>query len=132
MRWKDLPADGAPGDAGASGLRRGEWEALRQRLERLPEGHPSALDDEEPEAEDQEADPAAESGGRSDADDSARQRPADREPGEAASQPRRGAAGASRARESDGRGAVAGARREPYRPWFASGEPAQPWFTGNE
>lgn len=132
MRWTDLPAEGGPGDAGASGLRRGEWEALRQRLERLPEGHPSSPDDEELDDEEQDADPAARSAGQTDADDRGRDRPAAPERGQAGSRPRPGAVGASRAGASDGPGTVPPAGREPYRPWFTSGESPQPWFAGDE
>jgi hypothetical protein len=131
MRWTDLPAEGGPGDAGASGLRRGEWEALRQRLERLPEGHPSSPDDEELDDEELDADPEARSAGQADADDNDRDRPADPERGQAGSRPRRGAAG-SRAGEGDRHGTVPATGREPYRPWFTTGESPEPWFAGDE
>jgi hypothetical protein len=132
MRWTDLPADGSPGDGGASGLRRGEWEALRQRLERLPAGHPSAPDDEESEDEEQDVDPAARSSRPADADDSDRDRPADPERRPAGGRPPQGADGEPRTGASDSHRTAPAARHAPYRPWFASGESPQPWFTGDE
>jgi hypothetical protein len=105
MRWTDLPPDRDPADAGASVLPRGEWEDLRERLERLPPGHPSRPGDE--------ADPDEHRAASSTADpDRTEGDPAD----EGGSPGRRGVMD----NESG--------RREPYRPWFSEGEPPQPWF----
>jgi hypothetical protein len=127
MRWTDLPRDRefAGGRDDAPVLQRGEWEDLKQRLERLPAGHPSSLDyedraDEDRADEDRAADARADeepadvggdkSGGRG------RQTGPDRR-----ASPGRHEAGSARGPE----------RREPYRPWFASGESPEPWFSGD-
>ena len=111
MRWTDLPADREPADAGASWQPRGEWEDLRQRLERLPAGHPSRPEaPSTPEADEGEGDGAA--SGRGSADE--------------AGQVRRDGAG-RRAAGDLGKATAAG-RGEPYRPWFTAGESPQPWF----
>ena len=48
MRWTDVPPEGGPADDGDRPvLRRGDWEDLKRRLERLPPGHPSSPPDEE-------------------------------------------------------------------------------------
>jgi len=124
MRWTDLPPDREPADAdaGASVPSRGEWDDLRQRLERLPPGHPSRPGDEgEGQAEDRadqdradqgRADERGSPGWRGVTDDEAGRH---REPGGH--------------RERDAGGAAIPGRREPYRPWFTAGESPEPWFT---
>ena len=137
MRWTDLPADGGAADARASALQRAEWQQLRQRLERLPAGHPSSPDDDGPEAQapdddGPEADVLDDDRGTAGlkpagADDRGRERPGDRGRGPGSGRPGRGD---SPSRPGGDSQPLAGAGpREPYRPWFASGEPAEPWFT---
>jgi hypothetical protein len=122
MRWKDLPAEDGPADRGDSPvLRRGDWEDLKQRLESLPPGHPSAPDDDAAETDDDE--------------NQEPDRPGNGEAGERRDhEPDPGRGGAGR---RDGRGgsdapsgaeAGAGSRPEPYRPWFASSDSSEPWF----
>jgi hypothetical protein len=111
-------------------LRRGEWDDLRQRLERLPAGHPSSPDDE----------------ARADADDEARDgqaRADEARPDESAADERAEPDGRPDRREGTGRGgrsgrgghdagsAAADGQREPYQPWFASGESPEPWFSAD-
>jgi hypothetical protein len=86
-------------------VQRGEWEDLKQRLERLPAGHPSSLDDEDP------ADEGWAEGDRADED-------------------RADSAVGQSARHEAGR-RPGPDRREPYRPWFASGDSADPWFSAD-
>ena len=112
MRWTDLPRDREPADDREGPVvQRGEWEDLKQRLERLPPGHPSSLDDEDPADED----------------------PADEDGAGDQSAGRGGRAGPDRpARPAGGHeaGRLPGPdRREPYRPWFASGDSSEPWFS---
>jgi hypothetical protein len=117
MRWTDLPPDRDPADADASVLRRGEWEDLRQRLERLPPGHPSRPGDEadpdERRAASSTADPDGHRAALSTADPD---RTEDDRADEGGSPGRRGVMD-----KEPG-------RREPYRPWFSEGESPQPWF----
>jgi hypothetical protein len=146
MRWTDLPPDSGPADGRASALPRGEWEELRRRLERLPEGHPSRPDDD--------ADPTAveELAGEDAADkDLAEGRgglPERREPSDSG-RPDSGRAPPGEAKPLDAQRRVQGSRsadaghakpgglgelsghgeREPYRPWFTGGESPEPWFT---
>jgi hypothetical protein len=125
MRWTDQPPDPGPDDGRAPALSRGEWEELRRRLERLPEGHPSRLDDAAEAATAEE--PADEGGGLSE-----RPEPADPGGGTDAEPQRRargpGAADGGHARPG-GLGDLGGrGGREPYRPWFTDGEPPEPWF----
>jgi hypothetical protein len=137
MRWTDLPAGSSAADARAPGLRRAEWEQLRRRLERLPAGHPSSPDDDGPEAEAPDADdPDAEvldgdagngQPGPADGHDRDRDRPDDRGRGPGGERRDRGT-GTSRP-GGDRQPLAAAGPREPYRPWFVSGEPADPWFT---
>src|SRR5258708_28532089 len=54
MGWEDFPRDrgsraagDAPPASPAPFMQRGEWDDLRQRLERLPAGHPSSPDGED-------------------------------------------------------------------------------------
>ena len=89
-------------------VQRGEWEDLKQRLERLPAGHPSSLDDEDPADEGWAEGQSAGRGGRTGPD-----RPA-------------GLAGGHEAGRLPGPD-----RHEPYRPWFASGDSADPWFSAD-
>jgi hypothetical protein len=146
MRWTDLPPDSGPADGRASALPRGEWEELRRRLERLPEGHPSRPDD------DPDATGAEEVAGEDAADkDRAQGRggsperpePADSErPGTGRADPGDGRPLDTQRRAHGSRGADAGQakpsglgelsgrdEREPYRPWFTEGESPEPWFT---
>jgi hypothetical protein len=120
----DLPPDPGPADGRASALPRGEWEELRRRLERLPDGHPSRPDD--PPGTATAEGPVDESG-----DPPRPPEPIDPGGKEAGPEPRaggRGAADGGHARPG-GLGDL-GARgdREPYRPWFTEGEPPEPWF----
>ena len=121
MRWTDLPPDRDPADAGGSVVPRGEWENLRQRLERLPPGHPSRPGDDDLADQDGAGDDPAEEhrAGQGTADERgspARRGVRDNPEGQ------RGAPG--------GHGDLSGSsgRREPYRPWFTEGESPQPWF----
>jgi hypothetical protein len=107
MRWTDLPPDRDPDAAEATVLSRGEWDELRQRLERLPPGHPSRPDD----AGQDQADEGGSPTWRGVTDDEAG-RP--REPGGH--------------RERDPARAAPPDRHEPYRPWFTAGESPEPWF----
>jgi hypothetical protein len=134
MRWTDLPPDrGSPDQAGTPGsyadaAQRGEWQDLRQRLERLPAGHPSSPD-----------------AGRGAADNEAEGWAGERQPdlhaaGEAASSSadRSGMRTGTGLRAGSGRPAGPGTHEagrapgpehgERYRPWFASGGSADPWF----
>jgi hypothetical protein len=124
MRWTDLPPDRGAADAGASALTRGEWDELRQRLERLPPGHPSRPGDQ----------------GLADDEDLAGDRSPDGDGPDASGSPvRRGVKDneESRRRDSGGRsdhraGTVPiDGRREPYRPWFTAGESPEPWFAAD-
>jgi hypothetical protein len=144
MRWTDLPPDREPAEAGPSGLRRHEWEALRQRLERLPAGHPSSPADDSPddsawddEARDNKArdnkardDRAGGNGGQHDGGPEGGAGRARRD----GNAPRGGHAPAARPDRDGWHGdALPGTGgREPYRPWFASGESAEPWFAAGE
>ena len=106
-------------------VQRGEWEDLKQRLERLPAGHPSSLDDEDPADEDwaegrADEDPAAEDRADGGSDQSA-ERGGRTGPDRSARLPRGHEAG-----WAPGPGA-----REPYRPWFASGDSSDPWFSAD-
>jgi hypothetical protein len=125
MRWTDLPPDPGPADGRASALPRGEWEELRRRLERLPDGHPSRPDDvagttTAEELADDEGGPPG------------RPEPVDPGDGGQAEPQRRtrdrGAADGGNAKPG-GLGDLGGrGEREPYRPWFTEGEPPEPWF----
>jgi hypothetical protein len=139
MRWTDLPPDSGPADGRASALPRGEWEELRRRLERLPEGHPSRPDD------DPDATGAEELAGTDVADkdleDGVDGQPGPIEPaGTGRADPWDGKDSQRRVRGLEGAGAghskpgglgdLGGHReREPYRPWFTGGESPEPWFT---
>ncbi len=117
MRWTDLPADPGPADDGDSPVpRRGDWEDLRRRLERLPPGHPSAPDGDG-EADENEDEDGERADGRGEPD-AGQDGP---EPGGRAGRPA-GRGG------SDARSSPAGGQREPYRPWFTAGESPEPWF----
>jgi hypothetical protein len=127
MRWTDLPRDREPADDREGPVvQRGEWEDLKQRLERLPAGHPSSLADEDPADEDWADDGRADDGRADDdrADDVGDQRAR-----------RSGPTGPDRqARQPGGHeaGHLPGPdRREPYRPWFASGDSPEPWFSSD-
>jgi hypothetical protein len=121
MRWTDLPPDSGPADGRAAALPRGEWEELRRRLERLPDGHPSRPDDEP----DASADAAVDEG-------DGPPRPVDPRGGEPVDpeRHRRGPEGPGPGHAKPGALGDVGGRgeREPYRPWFSEGEPPEPWF----
>jgi hypothetical protein len=129
MRWTDLPADRGPADRGDSPvLRRGDWENLKRRLEQLPAGHPSSPHDDDAADEDDGSPEAA------DGQDQELDRPGDGEREGRHDEPGSGRGGAGR---RDGRGGhdapagpgtAAGARGEPYRPWFTSSDSPEPWF----
>jgi hypothetical protein len=125
MRWTDLPPDSGPADGRASALPRGEWEELRRRLERLPDGHPSRPDDVA-------GTTAAEELADDEGGPPGRPEPVDPGDGGQAEPQRltrdRGAADGGHARPG-GLGDLGGrGEREPYRPWFTEGEPPEPWF----
>ena len=149
MRWTDLPrdrefvgdADPPPASPSPYPVQRGEWDDLRQRLERLPAGHPSSPDDEG-DATDALADDALADAGRADAGRAeeggageGRAVEGDDHPAE-----RDGRTGPDRRGRVDGPAAPGGYeagralgldRREPYQPWFASGESPEPWFSAD-
>jgi len=119
-------------------VQRGEWEDLKQRLERLPAGHPSSLDDEGPADEGRAADDRAADDRAAD-DQAADDQAADQAGGDRADE-----VGDERARRGGRTGPDGSARlpgghaagwapgtgpREPYRPWFASGDSPEPWFS---
>lgn len=130
MRWTDLPPDPGSAEARASALPRGEWEELRRRLERLPEGHPSRPDDvaETPAGESASREALADES----SDPPGQPVPAGPEHGRP-DDPERGASD-RRGREPGRAGPRAPAdlgghgEREPYRPWFTTGESPEPWF----
>jgi hypothetical protein len=137
MRWIDLPRDREPADDREGPVvQRGEWEDLKQRLERLPAGHPSSLDHADTAdkdwADDGRAGDARAGDGR--AGDG---RAGDGRAGEVGDQRagRSGRTGPDRSARLSG-GHEAGwapgpGRPEPYRPWFASGDSPEPWFYGD-
>jgi hypothetical protein len=146
MRWTDLPADRGPDEAGPSGLRRSEWQQLRQRLERLPAGHPSspggetgdggAWDESRLEHEAQEGweraggevtEPPSGAGPEVAARPGSKERHARRGVNDD-TPTRRGGHVGQPSHEGPDAGAASPASSEPYRPWFASGESAEPWF----
>ena len=148
MRWTDLPRDPEPaGGRDRAVVQRGEWEDLRRRLERLPAGHPSSPGDDRDAAE-ARADAAwtddgetgergadqgsADQGGAGQADDERAER------GERAGPDRR--SGPDQRTGYDGHtgpgryhaGLTPGPdQREPYQPWFASGDWPDPWFSAD-
>jgi hypothetical protein len=130
MRWTDLPPDRDAADGRVSGLTRGQWQELRERLERLPPGHPSRPGDAGLPDEARSAGEDAADQGLPDEDDPAGARGVQdddpvrgRAPGERAEPGRRRAPDAARA--------AAGGAHEPYRPWFTTGEPPEPWFAAD-
>lgn len=137
MRWTDLPRDPEPaGEQDRAVLQRGEWEDLRRRLERLPAGHPSSPDDDGDAAE-ARADAGWTEDGRVDERGAAKDS-AGRGGEEHAD--RGGQAGPDRRIGPDGpagpgrcRAGLAGGpdQREPYQPWFASGDWPEPWFSAD-
>jgi hypothetical protein len=129
MRWTDLPRDHEPAGEPPV-LRRGDWEDLRQRLERLPAGHPSAPDDRDDAAADDAdagwAEQSAAGKGQADQGRGAEvgDQPTSREgqsrpDGRARPDGSAGSGGQDAARAS---GLDRPGRGEPYRPWFTSGE----------
>jgi hypothetical protein len=141
------PADGHP-DAGQRVER--DWQALTERLLRLPDAHPSSPhrgdrtgpgEPEEIRPADGQCDAAepgseqARSGAAEPDQDGELIEPQDGPgPGpDDAADPGRGSGGPGGAGWAGGRGAAgdsAGAGRDPYRPWFAGGVGSEPWFTG--
>ena len=129
MRWTDLPPDRASADrAEAAARQRGEWQDLKQRLERLPAGHPSSPYDEAG---------ADESGGAEAGADEHRAREAGAGADEAGGR-RAGRGGRDRGaaaeRPAGSGGPDAGPARgprDPYQPWFAAGESPEPWFSAD-
>jgi hypothetical protein len=152
MRWTDLPPDPGPADGRASALPRGEWEELRRRLERLPDGHPSRPDSEpdaiaaeELAAEDRadadraDTDPPDEGSGLPGSADAGSADAGSADAGSAGARdgkpadPQRRARGPADGNSGHGHPAGVGdlagrSDREPYRPWFSGGEPPEPWF----
>jgi hypothetical protein len=134
MRWTDLPRDREPvGDADAPPtspspftLQRGEWEDLRQRLERLPAGHPSSPDGED--RADAGWDDADRPDGRLALDG---RNGADQRAGPDERSTPGGRSGPAELGRPDARPAVISGRREPYRPWFAASESPEPWFSAD-
>ncbi len=104
-------------------LQRGEWEDLRQRLERLPAGHPSSPDDQD------RADADWAEDGRAAQDRGEEGRVGEGWADEGGDRPRwdgpAGPGGSEAAR------ALGADRREPYQPWFASGQSPEPWFSAD-
>jgi hypothetical protein len=132
MRWTDLPRDREPADDREGPVvQRGEWEDLKQRLERLPAGHPSSLDRAD-HADEDWADDGRADDGRADED------PADDDLADEVGDQRAGRSGrtgpdrSARLRGGHEAGWAPGpGRREPYRPWFAAGDSPEPWFYGD-
>jgi hypothetical protein len=123
MRWTDLPRDREPADDRERPVvQRGEWEDLKQRLERLPAGHPSSLDGEDPADEEWADDGAAVDRADGDRPDEVGDQRAGRTaPDRSVRLPPEHEAG-----WAPGRG-----QHEPYRPWFASGDSPEPWFSAD-
>jgi len=121
MRWTDLPRDEPADDREGPVVQRGEWEDLKQRLERLPAGHPSSLDDEDPADEGRAADDRADDDRADEVGDERARRGGRAGPDGSARLP-----GGHEAGWAPGTGP-----REPYRPWFASGDSPEPWFSAN-
>jgi hypothetical protein len=125
MRWTDVPGEGGGQADGRDSAehRRAQWAELRQRLERLPPGHPSSPEQDE-----------RDSAGQADGlpEPAAAGEPEHRTGRGAEAEPDRradGDLGPAGERSGGGRqdqGLVG--RHDPYRPWFTDGEPAQPWF----
>jgi hypothetical protein len=144
MRWTDLPPESGPADGRASALPRAEWEELRRRLERLPEGHPSRPDDDpDATAVEKLANENAADGDLAQGRGGLRREPADSERPDTGRADRGDGKPPDAQRRAQGsRGADAGqtrpgglgelsgrGEREPYRPWFTGGESPEPWFT---
>jgi hypothetical protein len=128
VRWTDLPRDPERGgEQDRAVVQRGEWEDLRRRLERLPAGHPSSPDDDgDGEAGEVRADASRTEDGRvggPSADQGSDER-ADR--GERAGPDGHAGTGRSHAGLASGPD-----QREPYQPWFVSGDWPEPWFSAD-
>jgi hypothetical protein len=136
MRPPDWASErGDSDERGAAGRARWARDDLRQRLDRLPDGHPSSpeyeelpgagetgfgqppeygeLENAELENGEQDNGELAEGG-----DEGGDGRPAGRRAGDAGARPAVGTGGLA-------------SRRQPYRPWFTSGESPEPWFTAD-
>jgi hypothetical protein len=158
MRWSDLPRDPEPaGGRDRAVVQRGEWEDLRRRLERLPAGHPSSPGDDRG-AAGARADAAWADDGET-GERGADQGSADRGSADRGSAGRGSAGQADDERADRGRRAGPDRRsgpdqrtgpdghtgpgryhagltpgpdhREPYQPWFASGDWPDPWFSAD-
>ena len=130
MRWTDLPPDRDPADGGVSALTRGEWEDLKERLERLPAGHPSRPDgDGLPDEAGPAGGDAADQAGPDEAGPAGARSVGDEDRGRGRAPSERTEPGRCPAHDA-GRAAAGGAR-EPYRPWFTAGEPPEPWFAAD-
>jgi hypothetical protein len=137
MRWTDLPPDSGAADGRASALSRGEWDELRRRLERLPDGHPSRPDGDpgatavEGFADEDLADMNLADENLAD-EGSVRPGPIDPRDGKPVG-PQRGTRGPASPdaghAQPGGLGDLGGrGEREPYRPWFTEGGSPEPWF----
>lgn len=114
-------------------VQRGEWEDLRQRLERLPAGHPSSPDDDGDAAEagadaartedGRVGDPGADQGSTGQGRDEHADRDGRLGPDRRAGPDEHGGPGRRYAGPTLGP-----EQREPYRPWFSSGDWPDPWF----
>jgi hypothetical protein len=137
MRWTDLPRDPEPaGEQDRAAVQRGEWEDLRRRLERLPAGHPSSPDDDGDVAEaradagwpedGRAGERGADQGSAGQAGDQLADRGGRAGPDRRAGQDRHAEPGRYHAGLTPGPG-----QREPYQPWFASGDWPDPWFSAD-
>ena len=149
MRVPDLPGGHGPADQPPArpGPRQDRLAELRQRLERLPPGHPSAPDRRFEDGYRTPGDPAYGSTAVGDIEpddvegaagpgpsrpaepDQPGGRPAGERDAADRSGRTRGDAGYRARLPSAGDLGLHG-RRDPYRPWFAGADWTQPWFTG--
>jgi hypothetical protein len=146
MRSADWASERAAfDDRGGATRVGGPGEDLRQRLGRLPPGHPSSAGYDElqsgrPSSAGYEELPSGLAGdepeyaGLERPDDEPADRPSAEKPAAGPGRPRPGRPWAERqpgqpdAGPAWGAGGLAG-RKEPYRPWFTAGESPEPWFT---
>jgi hypothetical protein len=116
MRLPDWPGEhGRVDQRDPVGQGDGAGDELRQRLDRLAAGHPSAPEYERPAGSGEQ-----EYGGTL----------PDAQPPESWVPSADGRARPDSRPDSGTAGGLAG-RREPYRPWFTAGESPEPWFTGD-